>query len=143
MSKHNFTYTQYNKGEFKMAFLDEKKPTMTQDARKASIEKEITALVKARGFETDGRYRFDPNPNINRKEGSIINGTVKGQFNIQNADGDIIVFEREDFPERTWKKICSIMGFKYHCHTDIDKFTILAGSVEVAISLVTPVKDDD
>lgn len=124
-----------------MAFLNvENKPSMSVDQKKQAEEQEMNALVKARGFE-QGQYRFDPNPNVQRKDGSIINGTVRGKFNI--TEGDIIVFEREMFPERIWKRICTIMGFKYHVHTDIDKFTILPNTVEVEVSLVTPVKEDE
>lgn len=124
-----------------MAFLNvENKPTMSADQKKRAEEQEINALVKARGFE-QGQYRFDPNPNIQRKDGSIINGTVRGKFNI--PEGDIIVLEREMFSERVWKRICAIMGFKYHVHTDIDKFIILPNTVEVEVSLVTPVKEDE
>ena len=124
-----------------MGFLGvENKPSMPVDQKKQAQEQEMSSLVKARGFEW-GQYRFDPNPNIQRKDGSIINGTVRGKFTV--SEGDIIVFDREMFPERIWKRICTIMGFKYHVHTDIDKFTILPNSVEVDVSLVTPVKEEE
>ena len=124
-----------------MAFLNtENKPSLPVDQKKQAEEQEINSLVKARGFEP-GQYKFDPNPNIQRKDGSIINGTVRGRFTI--PEGDIIIFDREAFPEKIWKRICTIMGFKYHVHTDIDRFTILPNSVEVDVSLVTPIKEED
>ena len=125
-----------------MAFLETRsKSTLPENAKKAAEEEEIKALVKARGFEP-GNYRFEPNPNVSRKDGTIINGAVKGSFTVNENDVGIIILEREDFPERMWKKICTKMGYKYHVHTDIDKFTIIPSCVEVSISLVTPVNDD-
>lgn len=120
-------------------FIKEAKRAMSESDRVLAENKEIDSLVKARGFE-QGKYKFDPNPGVNRKEGSIINGTVRGSFTIEG--GDVIVFEREMFPDKIWKRICTIMGFKYHVHTDIDKFAIMPAAVEVGVSLVTPIQED-
>ena len=125
-----------------MAFIEEnQKPTLSESEKKVAEGKEIDALVKARGFD-QGNYRFEPNPNVQRKDGSIINGTVTGCFTIDEKNTNFIVFDRNSFPEKIWKRICTIMGFKYHVHTDIDKFTILPSAVDVQISLVTPVQEE-
>lgn len=125
-----------------MAFLETRpKSTLPENAKKAAEEDEIKALVKARGFEP-GVYKFEPNPNVSRRDGSIISGAVKGSFTVSENDVKMIILEREDFPERIWKKICAKMGYKYHVHTDIDKFTIIPNCLEVTISLVTPINDD-
>ena len=52
-----------------MAFLatDEKKASLPEDTKKAMEEVEIALIVKARGFEP-GVYRFDPNPNVHRRD---------------------------------------------------------------------------
>lgn len=127
-----------------MAFLDTKsRTTLPENAKKAAEEIEIKALVKARGFEFEpGSYKFEPNPNVSRKDGSIISGSVKGSFIVPEKEVSTIVLEREDFNERIWKKICSKMGYKYHVCTDIDKFIINPNTVEVVVSLVTPVNED-
>ena len=125
-----------------MAFLETRsRPTLPENEKKAAEEEEIKALVKARGFEP-GSYKFEPNPNVSRKDGTITNGMVKGSFIVSADEIGVITLEREDFHERVWKKICAKMGYKYHSHTDIDKFTITPNSVEVTVSLVTPVNDD-
>ena len=127
-----------------MAFLDTKsRPTLPENVKKAAEEAEIRALVKARGFDYEpGRYRFEPNPNVSRRDGSIISGSVKGSFIMPEKEISSIVLEREDFGERIWKKICSKMGYKYHVCTDIDKFIITPNSIEVVVSLVTPINED-
>ena len=123
-----------------MAFLEGVKqlPAMTEQDKKAAVDKEIAKLIKARGFEP-GTYRFEPNPNVQREDGSIINGCVKGKFGVE--DGNIIVFKRCQFSDKMWKRICSIMGFKYHAETDIDQFTIMPNIIEVDVSIVTPLED--
>ena len=125
-----------------MSFItEEKKPTLSASEKKLSEEKEINALIKAHGFD-QGNYTFDPNPNINRKDGSIISGTVKGKFIVDDKHADIIVLDREQFKsERIWRQICSLMGYKYHTVTDIDKFVICPNAVEVHISIPTPTED--
>ena len=105
---------------------------------KSSIDKEIAALVKARGFEP-GNYKFEPKEGLKRPEGSIINGFVNGKFRMEPTSP--ITFSRDDFTEKAWKKICASLGFKYHVHTDIDKLTILPASVNVDISIVTPTEE--
>lgn len=122
-----------------MAFInEEQKAAMSETDKKTVIEKEMAALVSARGFPGDGVYKFDPNPNVKRRDGSIVSGTVKGHFSIDNVSETMRSFERKDFSEKAWRKICTIMGYKYHVHTDIDSFTILPAAVEVSISVQTP-----
>ena len=127
-----------------MAFLETRsKPVLPENVKKAAEEEEIKALVKARGFEFEpGSYKFEPNPNVSRRDGSIINGSVRGSFIVPEKDNSVIILEREDFHERVWKKICAKMGYKYHVCTDIDRFTIIPTSVEVTVSLVTPTTED-
>lgn len=131
-------YYSIHKRRMTMAFIDEKKPAMPDIDKKAAIDKEVRSLVTARGFPADGSYRFDPNPNVQRKDGSIVSGTVKGRFGVENGSNDILVFNRTDFPEKTWRKICTIMGYKYHNHADIDSFIVLPSTLDVVISLATP-----
>lgn len=110
-------------------------------AKQFDINNEIKSFVKAKGFDDEGNYKFTPAPNTSRKEGSIVKGSVKGSFTISDRIEDIL-FEREDFSEKAWKRICTNMGFKYHNHTDIDKFTIHPnGRIVVAISINTPMED--
>lgn len=126
-----------------MAFItDEQNAIMNESEKQIAIEREMKSLVKARGFEQSGSYTFDPNPNIQRKEGSIINGVVKGQFSIEFNDGDYIVtLERSSWSESAWKTICASLEYKYHVHTDIDKFILHVKSIDVVISLITPTKE--
>ena len=69
-----------------MAFLatDERRATLPEDTKKAMEEAEIALIVKAHGFEP-GAYKFEPNPNVNRRDGSIINGKVKGYFSMKEC----------------------------------------------------------
>ena len=125
------------------SFLTEvKRPVMPESAKKLSEENEIAAMVKARGFER-GTYTFYPNPNIQRKEGSIINGSIKGYFTLNEYSEDIVL-DRETLGlnEKTWRRICSAFGYKYHVPTDIDRFVISPKSVRVEISLTTPPTED-
>ena len=117
-----------------MTFFDNNK------SNKSATEQEIDCLIKARGFEP-GRYKFIPNPNTQRSEGSIINGVVKGKFTMYDKDIDFIIFDRDDFSEKSWKRICSSMGFKYHNHIDIDRFIILPNTVDVEVSIITPMEE--
>lgn len=110
----------------------------------AGVDAEINSLVKARGFDP-GNYKFVPKQmSANspmpkpRPDGSIINGEVKGNFSMNTNDINPIIFEREDFSDSAWRKICARIGFKYHNITDIDKFTIIPNSVDVEVSIVTP-----
>lgn len=125
-----------------MAFLanEERKASLPEDTKKAMEEAEIALIVKARGFEP-GVYKFDPNPNVNRRDGSIINGKVKGYFTIQECKD--IVLDREDLgiSESLWNRICAKFGYKYHNTSDIDRITISPKQVRIDISLVTPPKE--
>lgn len=124
-----------------MAFTGDNK---RQQQYAAAESKEIKSLVTARGFDPNGDYRFEGIMNIHRKPGSISNGEVKGSF-IRNGDlaTDQLVFNRSDFDEKAWSKICAVFGYKYHVHSDINKFTVNQKSVEVTISLTTPSDIDD
>ena len=122
-----------------MAFgATEKKPTQQNQAG------QIQQLVKARGFDP-GSYNFVANSGVlNRKEGSIINGTVKGSFTVKRTmDSDPITFYREDYPsEKQWHRICATFGFRYHNITDIDAFTIKPnGDIDVTVAIVTPTSE--
>lgn len=125
-----------------MAFLatDERRATLPEDTKKAMEEVEIALIVKAHGFEP-GTYKFEPNPNVHRRDGSIINGKVKGYF-IMEEFKDIIL-DREDLGigESLWNRICAKFGYKYHNTTDIDRITISPKQVRIDISLVTPPKE--
>lgn len=123
-----------------MAFItQDKKSTTTQ-----TQTEQVQQLVKARGFDP-GTYNFVPNNGVlNRKEGSIINGTVKGSFIIERAaDSRNLAFHREEYPnEKQWHRICASFGFKYHNITDIDAFIIRPnGDVEVVVAIVTPTSE--
>lgn len=118
------------------------KPDNQENKKKTGMEAEMALLIKARGFEP-GNYKFVPmqaNVAITkpRPADSIINGEVKGTFSIDEDDLDVIVFEREDFSDAAWKKICARLGYKYHNVSDIDKFTIFPNSIEVDVSIITP-----
>lgn len=125
-----------------MAFLatDERKASLPEDAKKAMEEAEIALIVKAHGFEP-GTYKFEPNPNITRRDGSIINGKVRGYFIMEECKD--IVLDREDLGigESLWNRICAKFGYKYHNTTDIDRITISPKQVRIDISLVTPPKE--
>lgn len=123
-------------------FLDEKKASLPATARKMAEDVEVASIVKARGFDK-GSYSFYPNPNVQRKDGSIINGSVKGSFTITDREEDIVL-DREELGlnEKSWKRICTAFGFKYHIPTDIDRFVISPKSVKVEISLITPTSED-
>lgn len=123
-----------------MAFISsDKKPVVNQ-----SQVEQIHQLVKARGFDP-GLYNFVPNNGVlNRKEGSIINGTVKGSFTIErNSDSSKIAFYREDYPnEKQWHRVCATFGFKFHNINDIDAFIIKPnGDIEVVVAIVTPTSE--
>lgn len=121
-----------------MAFFDSSSSSKNQ---KTPIEQEIDLLVKAKGLKP-GEYKFYPNPDVRRTEGSIINGKVKGKFTMSVADIDkFIVLERDDFSERAWKKLCSALGFKYHDSSIIDKFTIIPSSIDVDVTIITPLEE--
>jgi hypothetical protein len=121
-----------------MAFIGSDKKTAN------SQTDEIQKLVKAHGFDP-GTYNFSPNTGVlNRKEGSIINGNVKGSFTIERkSDSSNVVFYREDYPsDRQWHRICATFGFKYHNINDIDAFVIKSnGDIEVVVSIVTPTSE--
>lgn len=123
-------------------FLEEKKASLPVAAKKAAEDIEIASIVKARGFDK-GNYAFYPNPNVQRRDGSIINGSVKGSFTITDREEDVIL-DREELGlnEKSWKKICTAFGYKYHNPTDIDRFVISPKSVKVEISLITPTSED-
>lgn len=123
-------------------FLEEKKSSLPVSAKKAAEEIEIASIVKARGFDK-GSYAFHPNPNVQRRDGSIINGSVKGSFTINDREDDIVL-DREELAlnEKSWRRICTAFGFKYHNPTDIDRFVISPKSVKVEISLITPTSED-
>lgn len=125
-----------------MSFIS--KLDLQEDRKKAGVDGEIALLIKARGFEP-GFYKFIPSNQPSnvllpkpRPADSIMNGEVKGSFSINEDDLDTIVFERNDFSESAWKKICARLGFKFHIVTDIDKFTIVPNSIDVNISIATP-----
>lgn len=123
-----------------MAFISsDKKPSNVQ-----SQSEQIQQLVKARGFDP-GVYNFVPNNGVlNRKEGSIINGTVKGSFTIERTtDSPRLAFYREDYPnEKQWHRVCATFGFKYHNINDIDAFIIKPnGDIEVVVAIVTPTSE--
>lgn len=123
-----------------MAFMTtEKKPTGAQNK-----DEQIKQLVKARGFNP-GNYNFVPNNGVlNRKEGSIINGVVKGSFTIERtSDKGNLSFYREDYPStKQWHRICATFGFKYHNISDIDAFIIKPnGDIEVIVAIVTPTEE--
>lgn len=126
-----------------MAFLatDERKASLPEDAKKAMEDIEIALIVKAHGFEPDGTYKFEPNPNVNRRDGSIINGKVKGYFTMEDCKD--IVLDREDLGvgESLWNRICAKFGYKYHNTTDIDRIIISPNQVRIDISIVTPPKE--
>ena len=125
-----------------MAFLttDERKATLPEETKKAREEEEIALIIKAHGFEP-GTYKFEPNPNVHRRDGSIINGKVKGYFTIEGCKD--IILDREDLGigENLWNRICAKFGYKYHNTTDIDRITISPKQVRIDISLVTPPKE--
>lgn len=112
----------------------------TKHEELSSVDKEINALIKARGFEP-GDYHFEPKEGLKRSPGSIINGFVKGKFSMETENADLVIFHRDDFSEKMWRKICAAFGFKYHVHSDIDKLTILPASIDVDVSIVTPIEE--
>lgn len=125
-----------------MAFLtEEKKASLPEDAKKALEDIEIASIVKARGFEP-GTYKFEPNPNIQRRDGSIINGKVKGYFTMENCEDIILDKEELGLGEKLWKRLCAKFGYKYHNTSDIDRITISPSSIKIDISLVTPASED-
>lgn len=127
-----------------MAFLtEEKKPMLSDDQRKEAENIEIAAIVKARGFEP-GSYRFEPNANVQRKDGSITNGTVKGYFVFNDLNDIVLDREKLGLNEKTWKRLCAEINrvYKYTSVTDIDRLVITPKSVKIEISLATPATDD-
>lgn len=126
-----------------MAFLavDEKRASLPEDTKKAMQDAEVALIVKAHGFEP-GIYKFDPNPNVQRRDGSIINGKVRGYFIMEECED--IVLDREDLGlgEKLWKRLCAKFGYKYHNTGDIDCITISPKSIKIDISLVTPTSEE-
>ena len=120
-----------------MAFLPAEKKPVKQQTQTQQVE----LIVKAHGFDP-GIYQFVPNNGVTRKEGSIINGTVKGSFIINKKDNNSepIVFYHDDYPnDKQWHRVCGTFGFKYHNINDIDAFIINPnGTIEVVISIQTP-----
>lgn len=124
------------------AFLESQttRPTMSEDKKRAAQEVEINSLVRAKGFNP-GRYTFRGDSKImNRRDGSITSGKVLGTFTASNIPEELI-FDKNDFNDELWHKICSIMGFKYHNHSDITKFTVSPKEIKVDVEIATPEKE--
>ena len=124
------------------AFLETQnaRPTMSEDKKRAAQEIEINSLVKAKGFNP-GRYSFRGDSKImNRRDGSITSGKVLGSFAATNIPEEL-VFDKYDFNDELWHKICSIMGFKYHNHNEITKFIVTTKELKVEVEIITPDKE--
>lgn len=113
-------------------------------SKKSTQTEQIQQIVKAHGFDP-GEYTFVANSGVlNRKEGSIINGSVKGKFTIKRENNsDPITFCRDDYPsDKQWHRICATFGFRYHNINDIDSFTVKPnGDIDVCVSIVTPISE--
>lgn len=130
-------------GNSMSTFLDSQqisKSIMPEDKKRALQEAEMEALIKAKGFDP-GRYSFRGDGKImNRRDGSITSGKVTGSFIATDIPEDIC-FIKDDYNPETWHKICSIMGFKYHNHEEISKFSVTPKELKVSVEIITPDKE--
>ena len=104
-----------------------------------SEEKSIKKLMKSRGFDENGFYKFEEIESRaipNREPGNINNGYVSGYFNTTIEEP--VILRKNDFLTNSWKRICSCMGFPYNNSDEIDSFTITAEGVKVSICVKTP-----
>lgn len=104
-----------------------------------SNERSIKKLVRSRGFDENGRYKFEENtsnPIKDRNPGNINNGFVTGYFDT-NIDEDIIL-RKNDFLAASWRRICSCMGYPYNDANEIDAFIISENKIRVQIDIKTP-----
>lgn len=112
------------------------------DRTLSKVSREMSNLAKARGFDPNGSYTFKPNSNVNRRDGSIIGGTVNGTFHMNASElQNKITFERADFGDHAWRIVCTYFGFKYNVWSDIERITVTASDVQVQVSIPTP-KDE-
>ena len=102
------------------------------------MQNDILALVRAKGFDfgpENQSYEFHPNNYRTQQEGSIINGKVTGTCTPKR---ETIIFNRKDFSESSWKKICKCMGFKYYNYELITKFRVDVEKLTVSVCIPTP-----
>ncbi len=104
-----------------------------------SEEKSIKKLMRSRGFDENGFYKFEEiesRPITNREPGNINNGYVSGHFTT--AIEEPIVLKRSEFLANSWKRICSCMGFPYNNSDEIDSFKITDDLITVFVDVKTP-----
>lgn len=104
-----------------------------------SEEKSIKKLMRSRGFDENGFYKFEEiesRPITNREPGNINNGYVSGYFTT--AIEEPIVLKRSEFLANSWKRICSCMGFPYNNSDEIDSFKITDDLITVFVDVKTP-----
>lgn len=133
-----------------MAFMTavEDRAVMTPEERaKALQDAKVKAIVKARGFDPDGQYSFQPHKgvNVSRPEGSIVQGMVKGYFDIENP-GKIVMNKtnlRQD--SKHWRFLLSLIDpvFEFTDPDEVDEIELDLSNIKVSISLKTPTGNDD
>lgn len=104
-----------------------------------SEEKSIKKLMRSRGFDENGFYKFEEiesRPIGNREPGNINNEYVSGYFTT--AIEEPIVLKRNEFLANSWKRICSCMGFPYNNSDEIDSFKITEDCITVFVDVKTP-----
>lgn len=139
-----------------MAFLNEtSSSTIMEDRKSMTIEEinkekqqsKIAAIVKARGFDPSGQYAFYPHKGINikRDDGSIIQGMVKGSYELEKPGKIVMNMANLRQDAKHWRFLLSLIDpvFEFTDPNEVEEIELDLSSVKVSIALKTPTGSDD